>query len=104
MEPGYKRHVFFCGHERTPGHKRGDCKSKSSLEMMTKLKRRSREEGIKNIRVQKSGCLNYCEQGVSCVIYPEGVWYSIKSEEDLEKVWNHIITGEKSDSILMRLD
>ena len=38
MEPGYERHVFFCGHERTPGHKRGDCKSKSSLEMMTKLK------------------------------------------------------------------
>ena len=53
MEPGYERHVFFCGHERTPGHKRGDCKSKSSLEMMTKLKRRTREEGIENIRVQK---------------------------------------------------
>ena len=44
MEPGYKRHVFFCGHERTPGHKRGDCKSKSSLEMMTKLKRRSEKK------------------------------------------------------------
>ena len=104
MEPGYERHVFFCGHERAIGHKRSDCKSKSSLEMMTKLKRRARDEGIKNIRVQKSGCLNYCEQGVSCVIYPEGVWYSIKSEEDLEKVWDHIVTGQKSDSILMKLD
>jgi len=71
---------------------------------MTKLKRRAREHNLERVRVQKSGCLNYCEQGVSCVVYPQGVWYSVKSEEDLEKIWNHLTKGEIDESILMKID
>lgn len=104
MDPGYDMHVFFCSHERVEGHERGDCKSKSSLELMTKLKRRAREHNLERVRVQKSGCLNYCEQGVSCVVYPQGVWYSVKNEEDLEKIWNHLTKGEIDESILMKIE
>ena len=104
MDPGYDMHIFFCSHERAEGHERGDCKSKSSLELMTKLKRRAREHNLERVRVQKSGCLNYCEQGVSCVVYPQGVWYSVKNEEDLEKIWNHLTKGEIDESILMKID
>ena len=104
MKPGYDMHVFFCSHERVAGHERGDCKSKSSLELMTKLKRKARENNLERVRVQKSGCLNYCEQGVSCVVYPQGIWYSVKGEEDLEKIWNHLTKGEIDESILMKID
>ena len=71
---------------------------------MTKLKRRAREQNLERVRVQKSGCLNYCEQGASCVVYPQGVWYSVKNEEDLEKIWKHLTKGEIDESILMKID
>ncbi|MED5485743.1 MAG: (2Fe-2S) ferredoxin domain-containing protein, partial [Candidatus Thermoplasmatota archaeon] len=67
--------------------------SKNSLELMVKLKTMAKNSGLVNIRVQKSGCLDNCESGPSCVIYPEGVWYKL-TEESLELILNeHLING-----------
>ena len=67
--------------------------SKNSLELMVKLKTMAKNSGLVNIRVQKSGCLDHCESGPSCVIYPEGVWYKL-TEESLELILNeHLING-----------
>jgi len=67
--------------------------SKNSLELMVKLKTMAKNSGLVNIRVQKSGCLDQCESGPSCVIYPEGVWYKL-TEDSLEEILNeHLIDG-----------
>ncbi len=67
--------------------------SKNSLELMVKLKTMAKNSGLVNIRVQKSGCLDQCESGPSCVIYPEGIWYKL-TEESLEIILNeHLIKG-----------
>ena len=31
--------------------------------------------GAGKIRVQRAGCLDRCEEGPTCVVYPDGVWY-----------------------------
>ncbi|MAT48423.1 MAG: ferredoxin [Euryarchaeota archaeon] len=89
----FERHVFVCSHERDKNSQRGCCMSKNSLELMVKLKTMAKNSGLVNIRVQKSGCLDQCESGPSCVIYPEGIWYKL-TEESLEIILNeHLIKG-----------
>lgn len=67
------------------------------------MKTRIKELGLKNIRVNKAGCLDQCEQGPAVVIYPEGAWYSIKTIEDAEAlIQDHLIKEQKAIDLLMK--
>ncbi len=88
-------HVFVCTNERDQSHSRGSCAAKGSLGIMTILKRAARQAGLEDVRVNKSGCLDKCEKGPSCVVYPEGTWYSLPADEEgLSNILRHI-KGEK---------
>jgi len=93
-EPGFERHAFVCGHERAEGASRPSCFPKRSLDLLKSLKRAVKEEGVASVRIQKSGCLDHCEYGPTCVVYPEGTWYSLSDEETLEALLHHLKTGE----------
>ncbi len=90
----FRMHVFICTNERPTEHPRGCCSAKRSLDIMTHLKRAARAEGLDDVRINKSGCLGYCEQGPSCVIYPEGTWYTLPDDEGLDNILNHLKGGE----------
>lgn len=82
----YRRHVFFCTNERNDGHPRGCCFSKGSGELREYMKARAKKMGLKRIRINAAGCLDRCEFGPSIVIYPEGVWYTCATKEDVDEV------------------
>lgn len=103
-EVGYTRHVFICGHQRGPGSIKSNCFDRGSLDYMKALKLAAIKAGIENIRVQKSGCLNYCEQGTTCVVYPEATWYTITDENDLNAILDHLKTGKIAQQQLLKLD
>ena len=105
-EPGYSRHVFICGHQRPEGSPRGCCSEKDSLEVMQRLKQMARQAGLDDLRVQKSGCLDFCENGISCVVYPEGIWYSLDgSEEQLVRlIEQHLRNGLLVEDMQMNLE
>ena len=104
-EPGYSRHVFIGGHERPPDASRPCCSARDSIAVMKRLKVAAKEEGISGVRVQKSGCLDFCENGISCVVYPEAVWYSIKNpDEDIPAILEHLRTGVPAESCRMKLE
>jgi len=95
-------HLFVCTNEREHGHSRGCCGTKGSLEIMTRLKRAARKAGLKDVRVNKSGCLDKCERGPSCVVYPEGTWYSLPDDEEgICSILDHIKGGKPSQEHLM---
>ena len=97
-----QKHIFVCVNERNTNNPKGCCSSKNSLEIMTKIKRIVKNSGMENIRVNKSGCLGNCEKGVACVIYPEGIWYTIPDEEKaIIEISNHILGGEKASDYSM---
>jgi len=103
--PGYGRHVFICGHERPPDASRPCCSARGSLEVLKRLKTAARGEGLRGVRVQKSGCLDFCENGISCVVYPEAIWYSIKNpDEDIPAILEHLRSGIPADSCRMILE
>ena len=105
IEAGYSRHVFVCGHERSEDSPRGCCSAKKSIEIMRSMKKVAKVSGLDNVRVQKSGCLDFCENGISCVVYPECGWYTLSSEEDGAKIVEcHLGNGEIVTELLMKLE
>ena len=102
MKDELRMHAFVCVNERDPSNQRGCCSSKNSLEVMTKLKRRVREMGINDVRINKSGCLNRCEEGIACVIYPQGIWYKISDDDEIiNKIILDLEKGIITDDYLM---
>ena len=57
---------------------------------------------LKGARINASGCLDRCELGPIVVVYPEGIWYTCKSTEDVDRILeDHIRDGVCVDSFLM---
>ena len=50
------------------------------------MKERIKEIGIRNVRVNTSGCLNRCKKGPLMVIYPEGVWMKVTTKKDIDLI------------------
>lgn len=98
----YRQHVFFCVNEREEGHPRGCCKAKESVVLREYMKAKAKEMKLKGVRINASGCLDRCELGPSVVVYPEGVWYTCKSKDDVDRILEeHIRDGGRADSLLM---
>ena len=91
----YEPHVFLCQNQRPAGHPRGCCRDKGSQEMHAYMKARAKELGIKGTRINQSGCLERCEMGPTMVIYPEGIWYTYRTKEDIDEIiQSHMIEGK----------
>ncbi|MBK54558.1 MAG: ferredoxin [Euryarchaeota archaeon] len=103
LKPGYEQHVFVCGHERIEGATRESCQNKNSLQLMKKLKHMAKDAGLKSIRVQKSGCLDFCENGPSCVVYPQGEWFTL-TESKLETFLNYLKGGDLPSELSMKFE
>jgi len=101
MSTKFRHHMFICAHERPVDAARECCAAKGSLELMKAIKTAAKAEGIANIRVQKSGCLSNCENGISCVVYPEGVWYTLTGEENIPDLIEHLRSGTVATHLLM---
>ncbi len=90
----YRMHVLVCQNQRPDGHPRGDCASRGAASVLAALKAGTKAQGLSGVRVNGSGCLDTCEQGVSVVVYPEGVWYGAVQESDVpEIVVKHVVAG-----------
>ncbi len=98
----YRRHVFFCVNVREDGHPRGCCSAKESKTLRDYMKAKAKKMGLKRVRINASGCLDRCELGPSVVVYPEGVWYTCKTTDDVDRILEiHIRDGRPVDDLLM---
>jgi (2Fe-2S) ferredoxin len=95
----YKRHIFFCVNDRGDGADRPSCARCGSAGMRDYAKARIKEldlAGEGQVRVNQAGCLDRCESGPACVVYPEGTWYTFVDEEDIDEiVERHLVGGEE---------
>jgi (2Fe-2S) ferredoxin len=93
-EAFYRVHVFCCVNERPNDHPRGCCKAKGSQELRDYMKARAKALRLRRVRINASGCLDRCELGPTMVIYPEGVWYSYRTTEDVDEILQtHVVGG-----------
>lgn len=89
----FAAHLFVCCNRRPDGHARGSCAAGGSEKLRDYMKARAKELGIVGIRVNSAGCLDRCELGPCLVIYPEGVWYGIKTVDDIDRILQEHVIG-----------
>ena len=83
----YACHLFVCVNERKPDDPRGCCSAKGSAAILDALKAKAHAAGLKGqVRVNKAGCLDACEHGVSIVCYPQDIWYAHVTLADVDEI------------------
>ncbi|TGM75804.1 (2Fe-2S) ferredoxin domain-containing protein [Leptospira levettii] len=93
----YEKHIFVCENQRAPSE-RVSCGNQGSIEFLKLLKQKAAKAGIEyKFRVQKSGCLDRCELGPIQVSYPEGKWFAMKSEADVETILEYYLKTDQPD-------
>ena len=105
MTQFYRRHLFFCTNDRGTDAARPSCNQCGSAKLRDYAKARIKALGLTGegkIRINKAGCLDRCEQGPVCVVYPEGVWYTYIDEEDIDEIVDkHIVNGQLVERLLL---
>ena len=100
--PPFAFHLFCCTNRRDLSEPRGSCAAKGSEELRDYMKARVKELGIPSARVNAAGCLDMCERGPVIVVYPEGIWYRVRTEADVKEIMErHIVNGEPVERLLM---
>ncbi|MFZ0391472.1 MAG: (2Fe-2S) ferredoxin domain-containing protein [Calditrichia bacterium] len=90
----YQLHVFVCQNERDETDTRGSCAQKGSREFREKLKAEIKARKLNaKIRINKAGCLGTCNQGISMVIYPQGIWYGKVTTADIPEILEETLLG-----------
>ncbi len=77
-------HFLICTNARDNGK---DCASKGSQQILDELKSWAKEQKFtQKIRINKSGCLGRCEEGVVAVAYPSAEWLVNIGTNELEEM------------------
>lgn len=85
----YGKHVFVCTSGKT-------CPVDGSEQVLSVLRAKIFELGLKKeIRINKSGCLDQCGNGPVIVVYPEGIWYARVKPEDCDEIIESHLLGDK---------
>jgi (2Fe-2S) ferredoxin len=103
MSIAYSIHIFICENERPENHHRGSCAQKGGPQIRRWFKEAMAREGLsQGSRVNKSGCLAHCESGPIVVVYPQGIWYRPRTQEDVDEiVCNHFKEGKIVERLLL---
>ena len=102
---GYQTHIFVCMNERRPGHPRGCCAGRGATAVRARFKALVAERGLKgSVRANQAGCLDYCEHGVTVVVYPEGTWYGGVTLDAVDEIFEqHVIGGRPVERLRLQL-
>lgn len=95
-ESPYLAHVFVCTNDRAGVRK--SCADHNSPLTKAKLKEIVNERGWRGkVRTSTSGCMGLCENGPNVIIYPQKLWFSGITPDQVDEVvtvLERIIAGE----------
>ncbi len=99
MEP-FRYHVFICDQEKPEGVP--CCAARGSGKTLEALRKEIAARGLMDsVQISVCGSLGLCERGPNMVVYPEGVWYSnVTPQEVPEIVENHFRGGRPVDRLV----
>ena len=89
----YKTHVFMCTNKGSPEKPMSACGQKGSEELRHYMRDAAKAAGLDGTRINVSGCLGRCRLGPAMVIYPEGIWFTVQNQSDVDAVIDGIKTG-----------
>ena len=100
----YTKHIFVCTNQRPDGAPKPSCGSAHGEAVIAEFKKLIRQNDLSvEIRTQKTGCMDVCEQGPAVVVYPDGVFYKVKDMVDVNRIVEEHLVGGKVVDELVRL-
>ncbi len=92
MEP-FRFHVFVCMQEKPKDVP--CCAASASAAVLEALNNELAARGLRDeVQVTTTNCMRTCENGPVMLAYPEGVWYSTVTPQDVpEIVAGHFVSG-----------
>lgn len=88
MSAYYTHHIFFCLNRREGGT-RPCCANAGAEAAFDRCKAAVKAAGLAGpgrVRVNRAGCMDRCDEGPTCVVYPEGVWYTYVDTADIDEI------------------
>lgn len=99
-----KYHAFICTQARPDGHPRGCCTSRGGGKpLFERLLAKVSEKNLweAGVSVASASCLGFCKLGPLMVVYPQGIWYKLESEADVDEVVESHFANDKPVERLM---
>ena len=99
----YKKHIFICTNQRAPGA-RMCCGEEHGSALTAEFLKLLKNKGLEvEMRAQRTGCFDLCEQGPTVAIYPDGVFYGKVKLSDVEEiVTEHLENDRVVERLLIR--
>ncbi len=100
--PYFAFHVFVCTNRRADGNSKGSCAARGSERLRDYMKARAKELGVARVRINGAACLDRCEHGPVIVVYPQGIWYRVQNEADVDLVLQrHLAEGGRATALML---
>ncbi len=79
------------------------CVSGKSHEIRQALEQKTAELGLKNVKVDFTGCHGFCEQGPIAIVEPDGIFYTHLTVNDVEEiVQSHLKDGKPVERLFFK--
>ena len=101
MEP-FRYHVYACDQRKPEGAP--SCTANGSLEVIEALRREVAAQRLAgSVQVTTCGSLGLCTRGPNLVVYPEGVWYTIRTAAEAKEVIDeHLVNGRPVERLMLK--
>ncbi|WP_407185425.1 (2Fe-2S) ferredoxin domain-containing protein [Bradyrhizobium centrosematis] len=100
----YRHHVFACDTQRPPDHPHGSCGASGAQTLWDRMSKAIEAKGLNDTGFATAGCLGFCNTGPLLVVYPDGVWYRVRTPEDVDEIVNsHLDQGKRVDRLVVVL-
>ena len=76
--------VFIC-------NKEGGCGAMGAKDLTDKLKKWSKEETDKEVRIYRSGCLGKCDEGIAIACFPQKKFLLKVKSDDVKEIKKGLI-------------
>lgn len=97
---GFDIHIFVCVNERDCQHPLGCCKLKDAENILNQLKVKAKAKyKDMRVRVNKSGCLSFCERGPVVVAYPMNKWFFEVNADQVDGILDEIYQAKTENRI-----
>ncbi len=100
MSQFYEKHIFVCENIREGENARVSCGKHNAKKIREYLKQKIKELAPeRKIRVNMSGCLDRCELGPVQISYPEGDWFTLRTEKEVDQFIKYYIQSNSLESL-----
>ena len=81
-----RKFVFVCINERPAEHPRPSCIRRGSANVFEALREETGRQGLVDVKVIASGCMEPCMVGPTVYVAPDDVWYGGVTVEDVPRI------------------